>query len=228
MPAELGLEPWDVSLNPAEIDRDPRSAQIIAGESKIVSGKRVCNVDSSGVTHCRINSVRLTGSGLATLKIVYPPGPSITREVRIYTQGNVGLGGNASVCQAIANGTRNPPCTPNPSAYGLTMMSLQWLGSSTCSPQDIKLNGGGNALNMFVYFPCASVEIRGGANEPDINGAVWTKTYQSSGDNIEIYVPPDFLGQLQQRFGSQFSLSLKRPVAIGINKWVSFEQIQQP
>lgn len=105
-------------------------------------------------------------------------------------------------------------------------MSLQWLGSSSCTNQDIKLNGGGNALNMFVYFPCGSVQINGGSNSPDIRGVVWTKTYSSSGGNVDIEVPPDLIAQLQQRFGSQFSLSLKRPVAIGINRWLSFEQIK--
>jgi hypothetical protein len=224
MPA--GLEPWDISLNPAEISRDPKSAQIVSGQPRTVSGKQVCLVDSSGITHCRINSVRLVGSESATLKIIYPNSSSATREVRLYTEGNIGLGGNAAVCQAIADGTTDPPCLTNPSSHGLTMMSLQWLGSSSCTNQDIKLNGGGNALNMFVYFPCGSVQINGGSNSPDIRGAVWTKAYSSSGGNVDIEVPPDLIAQLQQRFGSQFSLSLKRPVAIGINRWLSFEQIK--
>lgn len=224
MPA--GLEPWDISLNPAEISKDPRTAQIFSGEPRTVSGKQVCLVDSGGVTHCRINSVRLVGSDAATLKIIYPNSSSATREVRLYTESTIGLGGNAAVCQAIADGTTDPPCLTNPSSQGLTVMSLQWLGSSSCTNQDIKLNGGGNALNMFVYFPCGSVQINGGSNSPDIRGVVWTKTYSSSGGNVDIEVPPDLIAQLQQRFGSQFSLSLKRPVAIGINRWLSFEQIK--
>ncbi|NDG75526.1 MAG: hypothetical protein EBX49_09385, partial [Synechococcaceae bacterium WB8_1B_136] len=103
-------------------------------------------------------------------------------------------------------------------------MSLQWFGNSSCSSQDVKLNGGGNALNMFVYFPCGSVVVNGGSNSPDIRGAVWTKTYNSSGSNVDIDAPADLLAELQKRFGSQFSLSLKRPVAIGVNRWLSFEQ----
>lgn len=224
MPA--GLQPWDISLNPAAITKDPSSAQIFAGQNRSISGKQVCLVDTDGVTHCRIGSVKLNGSDAATLKIIYPSSTSAVREVRLYTDGAIGLGGNASVCQAIADGTSNPPCTSDPSSVGLSTMSLQWFGSSTCTKQDVKLNGGGNALNMFVYFPCGDVVINGGSNSPDVRGAVWTKTYDSSGSNVDIDAPPDLLSELQKRFGSQFSLSLKRPVAIGVNRWLSFEQVK--
>jgi len=223
MPA--GLSAWDISLNKAQITRDPSSAQIIAGQNRTVLGKQVCLVDADGVTHCRIGSIKLNGSDLATLKIIYPNNSSATREVRLYTDGAIGLGGNASVCQAIAsNTTDDPPCSADPSGAGLSTMSLQWFGNSSCSSQDVKLNGGGNALNMFVYFPCGSVVVNGGSNSPDIRGAVWTKTYNSSGSNVDIDAPADLLAELQKRFGSQFSLSLKRPVALGVNRWLSFEQ----
>lgn len=221
-----GLEPWAISLNPAQITRDPKSAQIRSGETRLESGKQVCLVDAEGVTHCRISSVRLAGSEGATLKVVYPSSPSRKREVRLYTEGDISLSGNAAVCQAIDNGSPDPPCVADPSSYGLSMMSLQWLGSSSCTNQTIGLNGGGNALNMFVYFPCGSVQINGGSGSPDIRGAVWAKSYSSSGSNVDLEVPEDLLGQLQGSFGSQFSLSLKRPVAIGINRWVSFEQVK--
>jgi len=224
MPA--GLQPWDISLNPAAISKDPSSAQIFAGQNRSISGKQVCLVDTDAITHCRIGSVKLNGSEAATLKIIYPSSTSAIREVRLYTDGAIDLGGNASVCQAIADGTSNPPCTSDPSSAGLSTMSLQWFGSSNCASQGVKLNGGGNALNMFVYFPCGDVVINGGSNSPDVRGAVWTKTYNSSGSNVDIDAPPDLLSELQKRFGSQFSLSLKRPVAIGINRWVSFEQVK--
>jgi hypothetical protein len=220
------LSGWDISLNPAEISKNPASAQVRAGQSRTESGKQVCKVDSEGVTHCRISSIRLNGSDAATLKIVYPNNTAVKREVRLYTEGEVGLGGNASVCQAIDNGTSDPPCISDPTRHGLTTMDLQWFGNPSCSSQDVKFNGGGHALNMFAYFPCGAVNVAGGSTEPDIRGAVWTKSYNSSGSNVQIHAPPDLLAELQKRYGSQFSLSLKRPVAIGVNRWRSFEQVK--
>ncbi|MEB3349687.1 MAG: hypothetical protein VKO00_06695 [Cyanobacteriota bacterium] len=128
----------------------------------------------------------------------------------------------------------DPPCVDqvktggmSSSFYNLKSRDLLIFGSADCTKQDITLNGGPQALHLFTYAPCASVTINGGADVPDIYGAVWALRYvPSSSGNIQIWVPPDLSSDLEKIYGVNFSINVRRPVALGINRWTSYESTQ--
>jgi hypothetical protein len=93
--------------------------------------------------------------------------------------------------------------------------------------QSVDLRGGAQALRMFAFLPCAEIQVHGGSSVPDLRGALWARAYLLSGNNnnVEIHVPPDLAGSLKQVYGPDFSLSIRRPVAVGSNRWSSHESI---
>lgn len=129
----------------------------------------------------------------------------------------------------------DPPCLDNPestglnsSFYGLRSRDLLIFGNPDCSlDQNITLNGGPQTLHLFTYAPCSDVTINGGSSTPDIYGAVWSKTYTPSGSgNVDIWVPPDLSSDLETIYGGTFTITRRRPVALGSNRWSSYEAAQ--
>ena len=225
-----GLSPWAVQLKSSD---PPARRQIRAGQERSESGKKVCLVDSDGVTHCLISDIRLVGSDAVTLKVIQPGAADVPRQVRLYLQGNMRLGGSASICQALDDGSADPPCLGNADPSNLSASDLMLFGQpeSSCPAgsitQSIDLRGGSQALRMFAFLPCAEIQVHGGSSVPDLSGAIWARAYLMSGNNnnVEIHVPPDLAGALQEAYGPDFSLSIRRPVAVGSNRWSSHESI---
>ncbi len=186
-----------------------------------------CIVDLNAITHCRASSITINGNN--TLKVVYPD-PSnpatLHRQLRLYLDGNLTISGGGSICQAIKNpANADPPCIEKPWLSGLSPSSLQIYGPRECSNnQSVTLSGGAQALSLFALLPCADVTINGGSRTPDIYGAIWSRTYSPSGSsNLDIWVPSDLNSSLQAALGKDFSVAILRPVARGINRWVSYE-----
>lgn len=225
-----GLTPWAVQLKSTD---PPAQRQIRAGQERSVNGKTVCLVDSEGVTHCLISDIRLVGSSEVTLKVIQPADPNVPRQVRLYLQGDLRLGGTASLCQALEDGSADPPCLGAADPSSLTASDLMLFGQpeSSCPAgsitQSVDLRGGAQALRMFAFLPCAEIQVHGGSSVPDLRGALWARAYLLSGNNnnVEIHVPPDLAGSLKQVYGPDFSLSIRRPVAVGSNRWSSHESI---
>lgn len=237
--APTSLVAWDMLL---KANDPPRSRQIWAGQNRSEGGWPVCLVDAAGITHCRIRRIRIQGNESNTLKIVYPPSRSASRQVRLYIEGDVTLSGNSRICQAVYTGSPypatdssvDPPCLDNPeltglnsSFYGLRSRDLLIFGNPDCSiNQNLTLNGGPQTLHLFAYVPCSDVTINGGSSTPDIYGAVWAKTYTPSGSqNVDIWVPPDLSSDLETIYGGSFTITLRRPVALGSNRWSSYESV---
>lgn len=225
-----GLSPWAVQLKSTD---PPAQRQIRAGQERTVSGKKVCLVDSDGVTHCLISDIRLVGSNAVTLKVIQPGAADVPRQVRLYLQGDLRLGGSASLCQALDDGSADPPClgAGDPSSLSASDLMLFGQPESSCPggavTQSVDLRGGAQALRMFAFLPCADIQVHGGSSVPDLRGAIWARSYLLSGNNnnVEIHVPPDLAGSLKEVYGPDFSLSIRRPVAVGSNRWSSHESI---
>ena len=194
-----------------------------------------CATDASSppVTHCRINTILL--SGKERLEIDTSAGP-----VRLYVEGlgeAVKAGGNTGIIHDGSPGD-------------LSMYGLPLSANSICSNpnendtiQTVTLAGtsiGSNqkAANMFVYFPCATVGINGGSGATadcdedgecgggDISGAVWAKTWDgSSSNNAQLVVPKDMGSLLFTGLGTRFGISVQDYIALGVNSWFSFEKL---
>ncbi len=223
---------WSIGLRPFPPVPIP-PAGLVAGQdlpNPLVVGNTNggrCLVDSNAITHCRASSISIAGND--TLKVVYP-NPSdpatIHRQLRLYIDGNLTIGGGGSICQTI-NNQANTGCLEKPWLSGLSPTSLQIYGPSSCnSSQSVTISGGAQALSLFALLPCADVSINGGSSTPDLYGAVWSRTYSPSGSsNLDIWVPSDLNTSLQSALGKDFSIAILRPVARGINRWVSYESI---
>ena len=205
------------------------------------SNNNYCATDASSppVTHCRINTILL--SGKERLEIDTSSGP-----VRLYvegldadTQGGevVKAGGNTGIIHDGSPGdfsmfglplSADPKCS-NPNAND-TIQTVTLAGTSQGSNQ--------KAANMFVYFPCATVGINGGSGATadcdedgecgggDISGAVWAKTWDgSSSKNAQLVVPKDMGSQLFIGLGTRFGISVQDYVALGVNSWSSFQKL---
>jgi len=111
-----GLNPWSVQLKSSD---PPAQRQIRAGQERSVSGKKVCLVDSDGVTHCLISDIRLVGSNAVTLKVIQPADPNVPRQVRLYLQGDLrsSTGSDAiRLCAAAVAADAPAPACPGAEA----------------------------------------------------------------------------------------------------------------
>jgi hypothetical protein len=194
----------------------------------------------STITHCRISSITLNGG--KQLKIVYPSINPGEHQMRLYVSGDISLVGGAGnttdpdgkICQALYNESESTfDCIDGERGIdnGLESQNLLILGPSVCpqSGQDVDIIGGAQALFMFMYMPCAKLVIKGGSSTPDLFGAVWVREYadtSNNSQNLDIWVPFDLAGKLQSIYGQEFSISIRRPVALGINRWTSYESTQ--
>jgi hypothetical protein len=105
--------------------------------------------------------------------------------VYLYVSGNISFSGSASIVHA---GT--------PDLLRIYGNPADPTNSTT--DQVFTLNGGASTSNIFVYAPDAVMGIEGGSSDPDIQGAIWVKTWNGSSSNrAEIRVPdnmPSLLG----------------------------------
>jgi len=200
-----------------------------------------CATDTSvpPVTHCRINSIIL--SGKERLKIDTTDGP-----VRLYVEGlDANTPGGQVVKVGGSTGIIHEGEPEDLSMFGLPISADPICSSSDSSDtiQTVTLSGtskGGTqkAANMFVYFPCASVGINGGSGAEaecntdgecgggDIQGAVWAKTWDgSNSNNAQLVVPKSMGSKIFIGLGTQYGISVQDYVALGVNSWASFEKL---
>ena len=170
------------------------------------------SIDSNGdpvetiisVSHCRVTSITLNGSGQA-LTIETEP----NNQVRLYVEGDITISGSGQDAASI----RHDGIAANLSIFGKSR-------SEASEPtQNVTLNGGPQALNMFLYMPEADVEINGGSSSPDVIGAVWAREY-SAPSNVADFVVPDDMGSLiWQNLGAGFDLGIREYAALGTTDW---------
>jgi len=200
-----------------------------------------CATDTSDppVTHCRINSIVL--SGKERMEIDTTEGP-----VRLYVEGlDANTPGGQVVKVGGATGIIHDGEPEKLAMYGLPINADPICSSSNSSDtiQTVTLSGTSQgstqkAANMFVYFPCASVGINGGSGAEadcyndgdcgggDVEGAIWAKNWDGSNSkNAQLVVPKDMGSKLFLGLGTRFGLSVQDYIALGVNSWASFEKL---
>ena len=105
--------------------------------------------------------------------------------------------------------------------------------SDSVTDQEFTFSGGSTSESAFIHFPDANMGINGGSSnncdpasfsgcEGDINGAVWTKTWNGSSSNVgQITIPEGYLeclSGLNPRLGSAY---IPDHSARGVSSWSS-------
>lgn len=128
-----------------------------------------------------VGSISLAGNKTLTIN-------STSKPVYFFVTGDITMSGNA-----VASHTGSPErfrIYGNPS------------DSNSTNDQSFTLNGGASTSNVFIYAPDATTGINGGSSNPDLRGAVWTKTWNGSSSNVAELQVPDNMAQL---LGSSFA-----------------------
>ncbi len=200
----------------ADQETDPQKGCFMTNE--------IINKKPKKVTHCRIAknnpgfSIKLLGS--ENVRIVYPANNPSEYQVRLFLDGNILLGGSGTICRVLSS---NPTlCIDNNLPTDSSAADLMLLGNKSCdSNQIFQLFGGTGSLSMFLYLPCGEVVPKGNAT---FTGAIWANKYTASPSGaFNIVIPYNFNKDIKGSLGS--SIALMRPVAVGINRWASFENI---
>ncbi len=129
-----------------------------------------------------------------------------TAPVRLYVSGDLTLNGNGGIAH-----------TGDPDRLAIF--------GTAATAQNFTISGGSSTSNLFIYAPNATVGINGGSSDPDIQGAVWAKTWVgSSSNNAEIRVPDNMPALLGRSFGSSFSkVGIQINATRNINSWQTQE-----
>lgn len=191
----------------------------------------MCATDTSNppVTHCLVSSITLNGQSI--LSIDSSAGP-----VRLYVSGNISAGGKTGLAHDGEPGrlgifgnpiSSDSRCSSDPS---FSNQSITLAGTSKPA----------KAANLFAYFPCGTTGINGGAQATadctpdgecgggDVSGAVWTKIWNGSASNqAQLVVPKDMPSQMLEYFGTNFAISIRDYVALGVNSWRGFQGFAQ-
>lgn len=170
------------SINIGSITTDdkplPRSEDVAARATWLKSNPTQWPASTASAPHHYVvSSISLSGKEVVTIDTTTAP-------VYLYVSGNVSFGGGSSL------------------AHSGTPDRLRLYGNpadaNNSNDQSITISGGSSTSNMFIFAPDATVGINGGSGDPDIQGAVWAKTWNgSSSNNAEIRVPdnmPTLLG----------------------------------
>ncbi len=115
--------------------------------------------------------------------------------IRIYADRDVKLaGGGGSGTSVVHNGSPE-------------RLALFGTGGTD---QDITINGGAQAINMFIFAPKATVGVNGGSSDPDLVGVVWSDTWNgSSSGNVAIEIPDGMAEKLSDEFGGSYNVGIK-------------------
>jgi len=193
----------------------------------------MCAVDTSNppITHCRITSINLSGQQFLTVDSEAGP-------VRLYVTGNISASGQAGIIHHAGSNTN-----PSPGRLGIFGNPLSsnptCMANADCYSQTVTLAGvskPAKAANLFAFFPDAEVGINGGAQGTavcdsdgecgggDIYGAIWAKKWNgSNSNNAQLVVPRDMADILLTNYGTQFAISVRDYVALGVNSWRGFQ-----
>jgi hypothetical protein len=136
---------------------------------------------SSGAYHYIINDLDI-GSNVITVDTTDYP-------VYLYVSGDVTLNGQGGISHS--GSSERLRLYGNPA------------DADDTNDQSITISGGSSPTKMFIYAPDANMGINGGSSSPDIEGAVWVKTWdESNSNNAEIVVPDNMPTLLGGNFGS--------------------------
>lgn len=198
-----------------------KTESLIAGDT---NNSRCIYDSSSGITHCLISSMEL--SGQSTLKIFTVPGKTILAKesgrksnvtipkesmgMRLYFPlKDSEITCTISPCSVInvsGGASINHEGTPN-------HLALFGLPASDGPPtQTVSFGGGSYAVAMFIYFPEGTVGINGGSSTntssyQTLTGAVWAKVLGLSQSNVASWKVPDNMGGLlYETFGRSFNV----------------------
>ena len=177
------------------------------GEDHPISGCYTENVDGKKRTHCRIESITLSGNN----KIIVNPDEE-AGDIRFYIEGQqISLSGDSIV---------NSGEFGSFSIFGgeSTVWPYNLYG---CSSKSLNISGGGQ-LNAFLHMPCFNVNLSGGTEEKRlvISGSAITNQWNATGDYTRLIVPRT----AQKVLCSDFSIcgtttSQMEFVALGSNRW---------
>jgi len=210
----------------------------ITTDKKIIAGETnggMCAVENSTepITHCKISSIQYDNGPKKLLEVDTTNGP-----VRLYVSGNIEIGGQSGIIQA-RNGKE-----PEAARLGIFGNPLDL--DNTTPDQNISLAGSSKpakAADLFAFFPDAIVGINGGAQASatcdesgecgggDVRGAIWAKSWNGSGQTsigsnsrqAELTVPADMADLLLKYYGTQFAISVRDYVGLGVNSWRGFQ-----
>ena len=193
----------------------------------------MCAVDTNipPITHCRITSINLSGQKLLTVNSAAGP-------VRLYVSGNISASGQAGIIHKAGSNTN-----PSPGNLGLFGNPLSsnpaCMADANCYSQTVSLAGvskPAKAANLFAFFPDAQVGINGGAQGTaicdsdgecgggDVYGAIWAKKWNgSNSNNAQLVVPRNMADILLTNYGSQFAISVRDYVGLGVNSWRGYQ-----
>ncbi len=218
--------PTNLTATPQPINA---STTITAGSTN--GGMCAVDTNTPPITHCRITSINFSGQQFLTVDSAAGP-------VRLYISGNVSASGKAGIIHKAGS---NPD--PSPGDLGLFGNPLSsnpaCMASASCHSQTVTLAGvskPAKAANLFAFFPDAKVGINGGAQGTvicdtegecgggDIYGAIWAKQWDgSSSNNAQLVVPRDMANILLTNYGTQFAISVRDYVGLGVNSWRGFQ-----
>lgn len=156
------------------------------------------------VTHCKANNITLNGAG-QVLEI----STSTNNHLSLYVSGDINISGAGN----------NPPSiqhSGNPADFAIFGKPRSNASTPT---QTVDLNGGPQALNLFIYMPEAKVSINGGSSTPDVIGAIWAREYAAKSNVAEILIPDDMGSMVWANYGSGFDLGIREYAALGTTDW---------
>jgi hypothetical protein len=182
-----------------------------------------CKSDGK-ITHCIIESISLKGNNLLTVDTSIEP-------VRIYVDKDVEAAGNTA---GISHVTGSRMAT-DAEAMRLGLFGVE---ESKCAnlnplsepppktPQSLTLSGLNNgSTKLFAYFPCGTTILNG---SPSVTGAIWSWNYDGSNSTVvNITVPDDAGSQLFKEYGTNFGISIRDYVALGVNSWRGYQGFAQ-
>ena len=178
------------------------SEELIAGEH---NGGRCFTEANTNITHCRVNTVNLTGGDILTIST--GSGGSPSPSIRLYISGDLITTG--------ASGIEHSGDSSNFSIFGGPRSE-----SPSCT-QQVLVGGTSQSLNAFIYMPDACGGINGGGNAtPNILGSMWLRHFGSSSTNAgTIQVPNDMGSKVCIKFGINFCVGIREYAARGSNRW---------
>ena len=211
-----------------------RNRHDIVRDPRVMKPMCVSDNQTPPVSHCLVSSIK--GNGVITINTNGGSNP-----VRLYISGDIKSNGTGRI---ISDG----------GPIDVAMFSTDKTCSNSRSrgtPTSWEISGV-SSLSAFVYAPCATVGISGGAQTPsctsssgarapsdpnttplssgrvdcnsgDINGAVWASAWKgSSSTNAEITVPANMAKLLVKAFGKEFNIGANDFVGVGVKDWASY------
>jgi hypothetical protein len=178
------------------------STTLTAGQT---NGGRCFTESSTNITHCKVDSISLSGGDVLSISTSGAGSPSPS--IRLYVTGNLTTSGNSGIVHS-----------GDPS--NLSIFGLPRSESSSCT-QQVLVGGTSQSLNAYIYMPDACGGINGGGSAtPNIRGSMWLRHYGASSSNAgTIEVPDDMGSKVCIKFGINFCVGIREYAARGANRW---------